>query len=1086
MSGVGDLATATLSLDGSPKEPSERPPAKGNSAPPGPTTGSPGLFAPVRVLAEGAIVADRYRVGRQLGRGGMGEVYEAEDAVLEARVALKTLRHERMARVGAVDAMKRELALARSVNHPNVARVFDFGVHGAAENGIAFMTMELLEGESLSDRVARGPLPFSECMHIARELASALRALHEIGIVHRDLKCSNVILIAREGGFRAIVTDFGLATKSDGLTEEADATEGRITGTPATMSPEQVRGEAITPASDLYSLGVVCFEMLTGRLPFEETTAERTARARLDRDAPNVAELRERIPRDLRRLVMELLAREPKNRPSSAVEVSERLARIERAPKTRRILISAAIALTALGAGGWALRPTAPAPAAPRAEPPVFVLSDLSENGDTGKTAQTLTVLLSEELRSDDAVRSPAPEARAVVSRTLGRITTPSPEDLARARAIAHVDVLAVGTTKTRAETLDLDVALFDAKVGTKIGEVHVSGKSNDLAKITRDAATQIKERLGRNRGAAEGRGEHLVPRDAEAAQDYATALDHRRAFLYADAVAALERVIAREPDFTPAYAELAKAYMSLGRDQEAVDAATHAADRAKSLPRGDELAMYALLAQTKKAWSEAITHYQALTHFYPDRADHVTALGRALVFSGKPAEGVRVLREALSQKHSEWDELTLSLGLAYASGRSSDDAGLLVAATHAEDVARALGATIGIAEAQLHVTDAYLRQGKHAEALPLIDAASATFGSIGDRSSLAGCESYRSRIYLAQGDLVRALESAQRALANARALGNRYLIAHKLTERGIVEAASSRHVAAVATFRESRDAYAAVFDREGVAHCIANAAITNTEIGELANVEADLAEARRAFEDIGMKRGVAEVDLAMGVLRERQGRVDEAVPNVDRAIAILSQVGDAGLHAEAHLARARLAMWRNEPDAASHVTEAVKTVAVADDAKLSADLAMLRSRKAWMDGDIVSSLREADSGVERATASHVPDALLSAEGVQLEASARGHRTLPSVEAIRASVARADALDAIEPRVAVWIGAAIALGGDAELFAKSRALATKHGFVLRGWEIDLTENTLRPTTASRGRAAAVHKAARKTGAHRFE
>ncbi|HET8648064.1 MAG TPA: protein kinase [Vicinamibacteria bacterium] len=214
-------------------------------------------------LAEGDVLGGRFRVTRLLGEGGMGQVYEAEDLELGERVALKTIRAEIAGDARAMERFKREVHLARRVTHPNVCRLFDLGRHQGKGEDITFLTMELLAGETLADRLRRGPLGAEEAGRLARQMAEALAAAHRAGIVHRDFKPGNVILTAPPDP-RAVVTDFGLA----GLSGEGPATVragSLVAGTPAYMAPEQETGGTASPAGDVYSFGRVLVEMLRGR-----------------------------------------------------------------------------------------------------------------------------------------------------------------------------------------------------------------------------------------------------------------------------------------------------------------------------------------------------------------------------------------------------------------------------------------------------------------------------------------------------------------------------------------------------------------------------------------------------------------------------------------------------------------------------------------------------------------------------------------------------------------------------------------------------------------------------------------------------
>src|SRR5215210_2103948 len=229
-------------------------------------------------FAPGERIAERYRVVRFLARGGMGEVYEVEDQELRERVALKTVRGDVSRDNLAIERFRREIQLARKVTHPNVCRIFDLAFHG----GGILLTMELLEGETLAQRLRRaGPMSTEEALPVARQIADALHAAHQAGIVHRDLKPGNVVLTEHRGTARAVVTDFGLARLESGEDAMTLTAHAAVVGTPAYLAPEQVEGKEITGAVDIYALGIVLYEMLTGTVPFVGDTALSVAVRRL-------------------------------------------------------------------------------------------------------------------------------------------------------------------------------------------------------------------------------------------------------------------------------------------------------------------------------------------------------------------------------------------------------------------------------------------------------------------------------------------------------------------------------------------------------------------------------------------------------------------------------------------------------------------------------------------------------------------------------------------------------------------------------------------------------------------------------------
>jgi eukaryotic-like serine/threonine-protein kinase len=222
-------------------------------------------------FSSGQTVADRFRILDFLGEGGMGEVYEAEDLQLAPEhTALKTLRGS-VADERSIGRLSRELQLARHITHPNVCRVHDVGQHQTPSGvPVHFFTMELLRGETLAGRIAHGPLEMAQALPIVRQIAAALDAAHAAGVVHGDLKPGNVMLVANGVGHeRVVVTDFGLARWLPTATALLSTTSESIGwGTPAYMAPEQLLGGPVTPAADIYALGILVYEMVTGKHPF--------------------------------------------------------------------------------------------------------------------------------------------------------------------------------------------------------------------------------------------------------------------------------------------------------------------------------------------------------------------------------------------------------------------------------------------------------------------------------------------------------------------------------------------------------------------------------------------------------------------------------------------------------------------------------------------------------------------------------------------------------------------------------------------------------------------------------------------------
>lgn len=287
-------------------------------------------------LQPGDTVAGRFVIVRFIARGGMGEVYEANDTALKTRVALKTLRSELGADSTSLDRFRREVLLARSVAHPNVCRVFELHSTIVEGTSLTFLTMEYLEGESLAAFLKRkGPLDPAEALPLVRQMASALDAAHAHGVVHRDFKPSNVVLVTPKAvsgsdAARVVVTDFGIARSLASSREAFETTGGTGTegfiGTPSYVAPEQVSREVeIGPPADLYSFGIVLYEMVTGTLPFEADTPMGAMLQRL-KDPPRRPELvRRGLDPRWSGAILRCLETDPRRRPASAANVLDEL-----------------------------------------------------------------------------------------------------------------------------------------------------------------------------------------------------------------------------------------------------------------------------------------------------------------------------------------------------------------------------------------------------------------------------------------------------------------------------------------------------------------------------------------------------------------------------------------------------------------------------------------------------------------------------------------------------------------------------------------------------------------------------------------
>jgi len=283
----------------------------------------------------GAILAERYHVLKKLGEGGMGQVYLAEHVKMGRRSAVKVMHPAMVNDADAIGRFNREAANASRINHPNVAGIYDFG---ETRDGLVYLAMEFIEGETLTDLLkASGALPPQRAAEIARQTAEALNVAHDMGIVHRDLKPDNIMITKDHDGNDCVkVVDFGIA-KAAGSEAQNVTRTGMVVGTPEYMSPEQLSGDRLDGRSDLYSLGLVAFNMLTGKLPFPSDTTQSSMIARLTERPKPLAFMKDDVswPPELQTVMDKALERDVSLRYQKAREFGRALVEAARHVATR-------------------------------------------------------------------------------------------------------------------------------------------------------------------------------------------------------------------------------------------------------------------------------------------------------------------------------------------------------------------------------------------------------------------------------------------------------------------------------------------------------------------------------------------------------------------------------------------------------------------------------------------------------------------------------------------------------------------------------------------------------------------------------
>jgi len=500
-----------------------------------------------------ALTVSHYRIVQKLRSGGMGDIYLAEDEVLPRVVALKVLPRERSGDEIAQQRFMREARAASALSHPHIAPIYEAG----EVDGRMFIAMEYVDGEPLDALIARGPLPTAEIVRIAAQLVSAVEEAHAHGVIHRDLKPSNVMLTAR-GDVK--VLDFGLAKFHDPhlAAEESTAwkTEsGLLMGTVPYMSPEQALGKAADPRSDIFSIGVVLYQLVTGRLPFAGATQAETLLRITSSQPEPMARFNYELPLELERIVRKCLEKEPRRRYQTAAELLVDLRNFDRDrqldPRKRvfgmrrsRVAILALLLAIAATAAVVVWRRSTLHP------PSVRSIAVLPFEGDLGEGIAEMVI-------GDLARRS---ELRVMARSTSFRHS--STESPLSAGAALNVDAVLTGKVSTSGDRITVSTELVDVRDGSRLGGVRRELPRGDIATLVSLIGNDVAQALQ-----LDPRALHSQPVKAEAYRLYLDGRQQWNTRTPSGLRAAIERyrqAIEIEPGFASAYSGLADAYSLL------------------------------------------------------------------------------------------------------------------------------------------------------------------------------------------------------------------------------------------------------------------------------------------------------------------------------------------------------------------------------------------------------------------------------------------------------------------------------------------------------------------------------------------
>lgn len=522
-----------------------------------------------------------YRITERLGSGGMGIVYKAEDTKLGRHVALKFLPDHMAKDRVALDRFQREARAASALDHPNICTIHDLGEH----EGQPFIVMQLLEGQTLQQIIGK-PLPLDRILDLGIQMADALNAAHSKGIIHRDIKPANVFVTARD---QIKILDFGLAKLSasrphEGQTQDAseattmagDVTDPGVTlGTVAYMSPEQARGERLDARTDLFSLGVVLYEMATGKQAFGGSSIPVMFSAILEKDPTPLHLLNPEVATQLGPIVNKAIEKDPSMRYQSAADLRSDLARLKRnlvssrsrpaqsaeRPSGSRKRVAAAALLASLALAGTLVYRFSGGPAATIDSVAVLPFTNLSNDRDAEYLSDGITDSL---INSLSQLRRLRVVPRSTVFRYKGQAI--DPQVIGRE---LNVRAVLAGRVVQRGNTLDVGVELVDIAGQTQLWGQQYSRKMTDILAIQTDLAREISSRLHLELSSEEQRRVvRNYTENTEAHHLYLKGLYHRQKTTeegFNESIKYFQQAVDLDPTYPLAYVGLADSYASLG-----------------------------------------------------------------------------------------------------------------------------------------------------------------------------------------------------------------------------------------------------------------------------------------------------------------------------------------------------------------------------------------------------------------------------------------------------------------------------------------------------------------------------------------
>ena len=872
----------------------------------------------------GTVLAERYEILQLLGQGGMGAVYKARDTELERFVALKLIRADLASNPEILRRFKQELILAREVTHRNVIRIFDLG----QAKGFKFITMEFVEGPDLRAVIReRGKLPPEETVRIISQVCRALESAHAAGVVHRDLKPQNIMQDAKD---RVYVMDFGIAhsLETPGMTQT-----GALMGTPEYMSPEQAKGMKVDPRSDLFALGIIFYEMLTGISPFKADTALATLLKRTQERPQPPAEVDATIPKAISDVVMKCLEIDRDHRygtareiledlgqemPTSVRTVAPTLSPVPASPDSteisfvqrHRAWIAGGAVVLVLAILGVTFRGKLFSGAAGKRgaveQASLAILPFRNASGDASLDwlGPSLADMLSTDVGQSAGLRTIFPDRMHEVLQDL-RIAPGTAIDAAmmsRVAEFSNADTVVWGQYAKFGDHIRIDATLLNLKHNRRApltidaaNEKEIPASVDRLAELIRANLSVSPDVLKELKASSFQPSSNSVA----ALREYNQGVQQLREGKNLEALKYFQKSTKEDAQFALAFSKMADAYARLGYDIEAEHAASKAVELSENLPAAEKYLIAANHFRIAKNYPKAIEAYENLAKVSPDNPDIQFALGSIYESSGDFTKAREFYQKLLKANPKD---ITTLLAIGRVEIYSSNSQAALDPLNRALSVAIQVGnqeqkATI------LHVLGAaYSELNKPDDALQNFKQALEIRRSLGLKKGVADGLNMIAATYDGLGKSDLALKNYNDALQIYREIGDQQDTGIVLSNLAQYFDDRGKYDDALKLFKEALQIHRSLRNQNSEALCLNNIGNTYLFKGDYDDARIYLEQALQLREKINIPSDIASTVHNLAEVSVQSGQYDQALTQYMRALGLYKTAGDKhGIAVEAY-----------------------------------------------------------------------------------------------------------------------------------------------------------------------------------------